>query len=111
MLRNSMIRRRTAFALTSLLLLASAASAEAPRAAWVNAKCALCHGMDGSSQTDTGRKKKAPDLRLSATQSKTDQVLGASIAAGHKGMPSFRKQLEQERVKALLSYIRQLVKK
>jgi len=106
-----MIRPRTAFALTSLLLLASSAAAEAPRAAWVNAKCALCHGMDGSSQTDTGRKTKAPDLRLPATQSKTDEILTARISAGHKGMPSFKKQLEPERVKALLSYIRELAKK
>jgi len=103
--------RHSAIALTGLLLLTSTASAETPRAAWINAKCALCHGMDGSSETDTGRKVKAPDLRAPKTQNRTDEELSAIILAGHKGMPSFRKQADAEKVRTLVTYIRGLAKK
>ena len=103
--------RLSAIALAGLLLLTSTASAETPRAAWANAKCALCHGMDGSSQTDTGRKVKAPDLRAPATQNRTDEELRAIIATGHKGMPSFRKQADAERIQTLVAYIREIAKR
>jgi hypothetical protein len=66
--------------------------------------------MDGASQTDTGRKTKAPDLRAPATQSKSDNELTASITAGHKGMPSFRAQADAARVRQFVTYIRSLKK-
>lgn len=103
--------RRAAFALSAVLLVASSAGADSARSAWVNAKCALCHGMDGASQTDTGKKTKAPDLRQPATQKQTDEALGKSIAAGHDRMPSFRKQIDAERVKLLVQFIRGFAKK
>lgn len=107
-----MTRRRIltlAFTCAALLLLAPALSAADPaREAWIKAKCALCHGIDGSSQTDAGRQVHAPDLRAEATQKLSDEALTKSIAGGHKRMPSFRKQVNEEKVRLLVAYIRGL---
>jgi mono/diheme cytochrome c family protein len=97
-------------ALTAVLLLPLSAVAETPREAWINAKCAVCHGMDGASQTDAGKSTNAPDLRAPKTQDQSDAALSAKIGAGHKKMPSFKHQATAERVKALLQFIRSLKK-
>lgn len=103
--------RRSGIALASLLLIAPLASAaETPQEIWVRSKCALCHGMDGSSQTEHGKKTKAPDLRSDAIQKMTDEQLAASISTGHKGMPSFKKQMDTAKVRLLVAYIRGLRK-
>lgn len=95
-----------------LLLLTPAVMAkETARQVWVQAKCALCHGLDGSSQTDTGRKVQAPDLRTPQTQKRTDDELAKNIAGGHKKMPSFEKQFAAEKVRLLVEYIRGLAPK
>ena len=80
--------RRPFIVLATLLLLAGAAAAtaaDAPREAWVKAKCALCHGLDGSSQTERGKKLHAPDLRAPETQKRSDEALTKAILASHAG--------------------------
>lgn len=100
---------RHIIAFASLWFFALVASAAAtPREVWVKAKCALCHGIDGSSQTDAGRQTKAPDLRADATQKLTDEALAKSISGGHERMPAFRKQVDAEKVRLLVVYIRGL---
>jgi len=96
------MKRSCTFALAVLLLTTPA------RDAWIKAKCALCHGTDGASRTDYGKKTKAPDLRGAAIQKQTDEALAAKIAAGHEKMPAFKKQVDEQRVKLLVSYIRSL---
>jgi mono/diheme cytochrome c family protein len=99
------------FALTGLLIIAPTLSAaDSPRDEWIKAKCALCHGTDGSSQTDTGRKVHAPDLRTPEVQKLSDETLATNIARGHKGMPSFRAQVDAARMRILISYLRGLAK-
>ena len=84
-----MIRRHFG-ALAALLLIANTASAvDSPGEVWVKAKCALCHGIDGSSQTERGKKLHAPDLRSPATQKLSDETLARKISSGHERMPSF----------------------
>ncbi len=55
--------------------------------------CATCHGNDGSGQTEIGRGlyPKAPDMRLTATQSLTDGELFSIIRNGIRltGMPAW----------------------
>ncbi len=105
------MKRRVLFVLSALILLTSSVlGAETPRTAWINAKCALCHGMDGAGQTDTGKKVHTPDLRTPQVQDQTDEALGVSIAGGHARMPSFRKQADAERVRLLVAYIREIGK-
>ncbi len=104
-----MIRLRFV-ALTAILLIGSWASAsEMPRQVWVKAKCALCHGIDGSGQTDRGRKLSTPDLRAPRTQNHSDEELARMIASGHRKMPSFL-AMTPKGVHLLVSYIRGSVK-
>src|SRR5271156_5919070 len=57
------------------------------------ARCAVCHGLDGSGQTEVGRNlyPKVPDLRLPLTQNLTDGELRYIIRNGVRltGMPGW----------------------
>ena len=105
----SWMARRHSILFASLWFLALAApAADSPRGVWIKAKCALCHGIDGSSQTDAGRQTKAPDLRAPEIAKMTDKALEKSIAGGHKRMPAFQKQVTAANVRVLVQYIRSL---
>lgn len=97
-----------AFTLSTLPL----AAAEPPKASalW-EANCTVCHGDDGKSQTEEGRKKKARNLadpKWQATVS--DGRLTSSIQRGRDQMPPFGRKLNAEQVKALVAEIRALAK-
>ena len=97
------------FALTGIMLLTPSGRAEqTSREVWLKAKCALCHGVDGSSHTDAGVKTHAPDLRAPATQKLTDKELAKISTAGHKRMPSFQRSAGQDKVRLMVAYIRSL---
>ena len=101
--------RRHIILFASLWFLALAApAAVSPRDVWVKAKCALCHGIDGSGHTKAGRQVAAPDLRTPEIAKMTDKALEKSIAGGHKRMPAFQKQVTAANVRVLVQYIRSL---
>ena len=102
---------RVVLAISLLGFALTAPAAEAPKATWLRAKCALCHGEDGSGETPEGKKRNVPDLRGQATQKLSDAELTKFIAEGHSRMPSFKVQLTEEQVRALVYYIRSIVKK
>ena len=89
--------------------IASAAfAAETPHEAWIKAKCAVCHGEDGSGNTPEGKRRGAPDLRGPEIQKHTDAELYDMIVSGHGKMPAFRGQITKERAAMLVTYIRSL---
>ncbi len=109
-----MTRRIHAFILGGLLCLASAPAtfgADTPHALWVKAKCALCHGEDGSGNTPSGKAKNVRDLRSTEIQKMTDEELSKAVAGGHSNMPGFGGQLTKDQVSMLVGYIRDLAKK
>ena len=69
------------------------------------AKCAGCHGADG-----TGKEAlKTTDLGAADIQNKADADLSASISSGKGKMPAF-KTLTADQVKDLVAFIRSLKK-
>ena len=66
------------------------------------AKCAMCHGADGSKIT-------AHDLQGAATQAMSDADLAAIITSGKGKMPA-SKSLKPDQVTALVAYVRTLKK-
>ncbi len=90
---------------------AGALAADTPKSTWLKAKCALCHGEDGSGNTPEGKKRNVPDLRREAIQKLSDAELTKLIAEGHAKMPAFRVQLTPEQVAAIVQYIRSIAKK
>lgn len=94
-------------ALGVLFIFCQAAFAtETAHSMWIKAKCAVCHGDDGSGNTPQGHSVGAPDLRSESVQKMTDAELAIVIRKGHSRMPSFKVQLDDQQVGLLVSYIR-----
>ena len=73
--------------------------------------CVLCHAVDGSGSSPSGKALKAQDLRSDAVQKKSDAELTASITNGKGKMPAFGKKLKPDDIAQLVAYIRALPKK
>jgi cytochrome c6 len=74
------------------------------------AKCAACHGPDGTGSTAAGKALKVRDLTSSEVQAQTDDQLFAIISKGKGKMPAFDKSLGADKCKELVAYIRTLKK-
>jgi cytochrome c6 len=86
----------------------STAGYTADAAATYKAKCASCHGADGSGGTAAGKALKARDLRSAEVQKQSDAQLYEIIAKGKGKMPAFEKTLGADTCKALVAYVRTL---
>jgi mono/diheme cytochrome c family protein len=75
------------------------------------AKCATCHGKDGSGNTSMGKAMKLRDLRSQEVQAKSDTELHDFIAKGKSPMPGYQSQLGKEQIDDLVAYLRELAKK
>jgi cytochrome c6 len=73
--------------------------------------CALCHSVDGSSDSPTGKALNATDLRSDEVQKKSDDDLARIITNGNGKMPAFGSRLSPDAIKGLVAYIRTLGKK
>ena len=92
-------------------LTSSTRAADDP-AALFKAKCAACHGPDGSGGTPTGKAMGTPDLRSDDVQKQTDAQLIESTTNGKgKKMPAYKGKLTDDQIKQLVGYIRELGKK
>ena len=79
-------------------------------AATYKAKCASCHGLDGSGNTALGKSMKLAALGSPAVQKKSDDALFTLIAKGKGKMPTFEKTLGAATCKALVAHIRKMKK-
>ena len=103
----------TLMTLAALLLFASAAQAE-DAAPIFKAKCAACHGQDGSGDTAIGKKQALRDLRAAEVQKQSDAELTGIIAEGKAGKAAHaykKKGFTEDQIKALVAHIRSIAKK
>lgn len=77
-------------------------------AALYKAKCALCHGADGSGQTPVGKSMKIPDLRSAEVKKQTDIELTKVISGGKGKMPAYGQKLTTAEIGSIIAYIRTL---
>ena len=78
-------------------------------AALFNSKCAKCHGRDGRSKTTRGRFTHARDLSKADWQDDvSDERIFNSISNGKGKMPSFKKNLSENQIESLVTYVRRL---
>lgn len=98
-----------ATALIALVLPFSAFAADG--AAIYKAKCASCHGADGSGQTPIGKTMKLRDLRSPEVQKQSDKELYDWIAEGKGKMPAYKNKLSEAEINALVTHMRDLAKK
>jgi mono/diheme cytochrome c family protein len=93
------------FALTPTLSLAQ------DGAATFKAKCAMCHGPDGTGKTAMGEKLKIRDLTSADVQKQTDAELVQIVTKGKDKMPAYDGKLTKEQIDQVVAQIRALGKK
>jgi mono/diheme cytochrome c family protein len=74
------------------------------------AKCAACHGADGTGSTAAGKAMKVRDLTSADVQAQTDDQLYDIIAKGKGKMPAYGNSLGADKCKELIAFIRTLKK-
>ena len=100
-MKNTSIR--VVATLTAMAVMSFPLSAQAQDgSATYKARCAMCHGADGS-------KIAAHDLTAAAAQGMSDADLAAVITNGKGKMPA-SKALKADQVMALVAYVRTLKK-
>ena len=104
-----MNRKLVVIVLTAaMLLIVPAAFAAADGAALYKAKCASCHGADGSGQTAMGKAMKLRDLRSPEVQKQSDAELTKITADGKGKMPAYKGKLTDAEISALVAHMRTL---
>jgi len=96
-------------AMVGVLFIAAPASAQGAAEATYKAKCAACHGADGSGSA-VGKKLGTHDFGGAEVQKMSDAELSDIIAKGKNKMPSYEKTLKADDIKGLVAYIRTLKK-
>lgn len=104
------MRKTLVLTLGVLLVLAAATAMAADGAALFKAKCAACHGADGSGATAVGKAMKIRDLRSADVQKQSNADLTKTIEGGKGKMPVFKGKLSDEEVSAVVKFIRTLKK-
>lgn len=97
-----------AFALAVVLTLSMSASAQSAGDTF-KAKCAACHGADGTGST-MGKKMGAHDFTSAEVQKMSDAELTETITNGKNKMPKYGDKLKPEEIKGLVTYVRSLKK-
>jgi len=111
-LPNSLVRIVIGGAmLTTMALMAGPASAQVDAKKVYTAKCASCHGADGTANTPAGKVLKTKDFHDPDVQKASDADLNTAIAKGKNKMKGFESELKADEIKALVAYVRELGKK
>ncbi len=74
------------------------------------AKCAMCHGPDGSGNTAMGKKFGLKDLGSADVQKESDADLTQIITKGKDKMPAYDGKLTKDQITDVVKYIRTLKK-
>jgi cytochrome c6 len=91
--------------------LSRVSAAPASGADMFKAKCASCHGADGSGSTTLGQRMKVRDLRSPEVQKQTDDELAGIIGKGKAPMPAYSKTLSPDEIRQLVAYLRTIASK
>ena len=97
--------------LVPALVILPAVQAQADAEATYKAKCAGCHGPDGTGSTAAGKAMKVRDFHSPEVQKETDAELTDIIANGKEKMPKYADKLKDTEIKELVAYVRGLGKK
>ena len=96
-------------ALVSLALaIPTVAFAQGSGADIFKAKCAMCHGADGSASTGMGKSMGLKPLSSPEVQKMSDADLTALITNGKGKMPAYKGKLSDADISAVVKYVRTL---
>ncbi len=74
------------------------------------AKCAMCHGADGSASTGMGKSMGLKPLGSPEVQSMSDADMTTLITNGKGKMPAYKGKLTDAQISDVVKYIRTLKK-
>ena len=100
-----------ALALGAAGLVAPLTSAQGDAQKLYTAKCASCHGADGTANTPVGKALKTRDFHSPDVQKESDADLTAIVTKGKNKMPAFEGKLKDTEIKSLVEFVRALGKK
>jgi cytochrome c6 len=105
---NHRIRTAALFLLAATM--AAPVFAQSAGADTYKAKCAMCHGPDGTAATPMGKMMKVPSFKDPAEAGASEATLIASTKNGKGKMPAYNGKLTDAQIKDVVSYIRTLQK-
>jgi cytochrome c6 len=108
MMKRFSVPMFTVLAAFAMVMLLPSSMRAQDAAALYKAKCAGCHGADGTGSA-MGKKMGAQDFTSAEVQNLSDTELAAAITNGKGKMPAY-KSLTPDQVKGLVAYIRTLKK-
>lgn len=91
-------------------LFAMSALAQQSGEATYKAKCAMCHGADGTASTPVGKSMKLRSLKSDEDVKATDETLFKQTKEGVGKMQGYAGKLTDAQIKDVVSYIRTLQK-
>ena len=74
------------------------------------AKCAMCHGADGTANNPAGKATKARDFHDADVIKATDADLTLAIVKGKNKMPAYGTQYSADQIKGLVAHVRDMQK-
>jgi len=98
-------------ALLAAALFATPARAQGTGEKTYKAKCAGCHGPDGSGNTAAGKATKTTNACSEEASKRSDAEWTEIIVKGKNKMPSYDKKLTDAEIKDVIAYMRSLCKK
>jgi len=96
--------------LAAACILTVPVQAQGGGAATYKAKCAMCHGADGS-PSSAGKAMKARDFCSDEVKKETEAEMADVVTKGRNKMPSYDKKLSEAEIKDVVTYIKSLCKK
>lgn len=101
--------KRTALVCLALVLaIPTIAFAQGSGADIFKAKCAMCHGADGSASTGMGKSMGLKPLGSPEVQKMSDADLTTLITNGKGKMPAYKGKLSDADISAVVQYVRTL---
>jgi cytochrome c6 len=97
-----------ALVLITCITLASTGLAAADGAATYKAKCAMCHGADGSASSGMGKSMGLKPLGSPEVQKMSDADMTTIVSGGKGKMPAFKGKLSDEEITAVVKYVKTL---
>ena len=103
-------RIRTAAMILLAASIAAPAFAQSAGADTYKAKCAMCHGPDGTASTPMGKMMKIPSFKAPDQVKATEATYITVTKEGKGKMPAYNGKLTDAQIKEVVSYIRTLQK-
>ena len=104
----SYFKRTALVGLALALAIPTVAFAQGSGADIFKAKCAMCHGADGSASTGMGKTMGLKPLSSPEVQNMSDADLTALITNGKGKMPAYKGMLSDADIAAVVKYVKTL---